>query len=396
MKIMKKYVVTAFILLMYLISINAQEEGISVVQNGNVKVNTVYNKTDSTKTLSPQVLSKKELRKQKVAKRNLHYNILAGPSYTPDLGVLIGGTSLLTFRVNPEDTTQLRSIIPPSIAVMFEGGVSIQMKPQLFFKDDKFRIFGQFSYKNIKENFYGIGYNTNKDWVRSDSTSEYRYSGIQINPWFLFRIKGSDFFIGPQLDITYDRMKKPAKYMQDLPSYIEAGGNASGYKNFSSGVGFLLSYDSRDMPANAYKGIYLNAQGMIYGKYIGSDNNFYRLDFDYRQYKSVGLRKVIAWTIQSKNVFGDVPLNKYSLVGTPFDLRGYYMGQYRDKSAHIALAEYRQMFNTDKSNWFKKIANHLGFAAWAGCGFMGPNPGKIEGVLPNAGRSEERRVGKEC
>ena len=114
-------------------------------------------------------------------------------------------------------------------------------------------------------------------------------------------------------------------------------------------------------------------------------NNFGRLGFDYRQYKSIGLRKVIAWTVQSKNVFGDVPLNKYSLLGTPFDLRGYYMGQYRDKSAHLAMAEYRQMFNTDKSNWFKKIVNRLGFAAWAGCGFMGPNPGKIEGVLPNAG-----------
>ena len=382
---MKKYIATALMLFVFLMNINAQEDGISIVKDGKVKVNTVFDKADSTKTTTPQTLSKKELRRQKVANRNLHYNILGGPSYTPDLGVLIGGTSLLTFRINPEDTLQLRSIIPPSIAIMLKGGISIQVKPQLFFKNDNFRIFGQFSYKNILENFYGIGYDTNKDWIRSDSTSQYRYNGIQINPWFLFRIKGSDFFVGPQLDINYDKMSKPAKGMQTLPSYIAAGGNEHGYKNFSLGVGFLLSYDSRDMPANAYKGVYLNAQGMVYGKYIGSDNNFYRLDFDYRQYKSVGQRKVIAWTIQSKNVFGDVPLNKYSLMGTPFDLRGYYTGQYRDKSAHLAIAEYRQMFNTDKSNWFKKIVNHLGFAAWGGCGFMGPNPGKIEGVLPNAG-----------
>jgi len=40
--------------------------------------------TDSTPTLS-----KKELRRQRVAKRNLHYNILGGPSYTPDFGLLI-------------------------------------------------------------------------------------------------------------------------------------------------------------------------------------------------------------------------------------------------------------------------------------------------------------------
>ena len=111
-----------------------------------------------------------------------------------------------------------------------------------------------------------------------------------------------------------------------------------------------------------------------------------RFELDYRQYKSVGERKVLAWTVQTKNVFGkNIPLNKYVLSGTPFDLRGYYMGQYRDKSSHVALVEYRQMFNTDRSNWLKRIIHHLGFVAWGGAGFMGPNPGKIEGVLPNAG-----------
>ena len=68
----------------------------------------------------------------------------------------------------------------------------------------------------------------------------------------------------------------------------------------------------------------------MYQKFLGGDNNFYRLEMDYRQYKRVGNRKVIAWTAQTKNVFGDVPMNQYALSGTPFDLRGYYMGQYRD------------------------------------------------------------------
>ena len=66
--------------------------------------------TDSTPTLS-----KKELRRQRVAKRNLHYNILGGPSYTPDFGLLIGGSALMTFRMNPSDTTQQRSVGPLSL-----------------------------------------------------------------------------------------------------------------------------------------------------------------------------------------------------------------------------------------------------------------------------------------
>ena len=330
-------------------------------------------------------LSKKELRRQRVARRNIHYNILGGPSYTPDFGALIGGSALVTFRMNPSDTLQRRSVLPMAVAVMFEGGLNLMVKPQLFFKNDKFRIFGKFTYKNTRENFYGVGYGTNKHYERSDSTSEYRYSGIQINPWFLFRLGKSNFFAGPQIDISYDKISDPAKYLVEQPDYKRLGGTEHGYKNFSSGLGFLLTYDSRDIPANAYKGIYLDFRGMMYQKFLGSDNNFFRLEVDYRQYKTVGKRKVFAWTVQTKNVFGDVPLNQYALSGTPFDLRGYYMGQYRDKSSHVVLAEYRQMFNTDKENWLKRMLNHLGFVAWGGCGFMGPTMGKVEGVLPNAG-----------
>lgn len=57
------------------------------------------------------------------------------------------------------------------------------VKPQLFSRMIN-SVFWKFTYKNTLENFYGIGYATNKHYERSDSTSEYRYSGFQINPWF--------------------------------------------------------------------------------------------------------------------------------------------------------------------------------------------------------------------
>lgn len=340
----------------------------------------------STSTDTVRVLSKKELHKIRLSKRNFHYNILGGPSYSPDFGLLVGGSALMTFSLQPSDATLQRSVVPMAIAFMFDGGINLFSKPQLFFKHDRFRIFGKFSYKNAQENFYGVGYTTNRDYMRSDTTSQYRYSGVQINPWFLFRVGSSNFFAGPQIDINYDHFTKPGKYLAQEPSYIDAGGDSHGYKNFNSGLGFLLTYDSRDIPSNAYKGMYLTFAGIMYHKIFGSNRNFYRLELDYRQYKSVGKRKVIAWTAQSKNVFGKhIPLTQYALTGTPFDLRGYYMGQYRDKSSHVILAEYRQMFNTDKETWLKRIISHLGFVAWAGCGFMGPGPVKIEGVLPNYG-----------
>ena len=213
--------------------------------------------------VSEDTLSKKELHKLKVAKRNFHYNILGGPSFSPDFGFLVGGSALMTFRMNPKDTTMRRSVVPAAMAFLFNGGLNIQVKPQLFFKDDRFRIFGQFTYKNTQENFYGIGYSTNKNYTRSDTTSQYRYSGIQINPWFLFRIKDTDFFIGPQIDLNYDKISNPAEYLVKQSDYKKAGGNVNGYKNFSSGIGFLLTYDTRDIPANPYQGIYLDFRGEL-------------------------------------------------------------------------------------------------------------------------------------
>ena len=134
-------------------------------------------KTDTLRlpadTLSPSMtLIKKELHRQKVARRNFHYNILGGPSFSPDFGFLVGGSALMTFRMNPKDTTMRRSVLPFAMAFIFKGGLNIQVKPQLFFKNDRFRIFGQFTYKNTQENFYGVGYSTNKNYERSDSTSQ--------------------------------------------------------------------------------------------------------------------------------------------------------------------------------------------------------------------------------
>ena len=43
-------------------------------------------------------LSKRELRRQRVANRNLHYNILGGPSYTPDFGLPRAGDATRAWK----------------------------------------------------------------------------------------------------------------------------------------------------------------------------------------------------------------------------------------------------------------------------------------------------------
>ena len=58
----------------------------------------------------------------------------------------------------------------------------------------------------------------------------------------------------------------------------------------------------------------------------------------------------------------------------------YIMLEYKLKRYGIPLIKQEESY-TDQSNWIKRVINRLGFVAWGGCGFMGPTPGKIEGVL---------------
>ena len=96
--------------------------------------------TAAATSASVPALPREELRKQTEARRNRRGGILVGPSYTPDFGAVLGGSALMTFRMNPSDTTQLRSVVPMAIAFMFNGGINLFSKPQLFLKGGRFRI----------------------------------------------------------------------------------------------------------------------------------------------------------------------------------------------------------------------------------------------------------------
>ncbi|TRX72049.1 BamA/TamA family outer membrane protein [Carboxylicivirga sp. M1479] len=332
--------------------------------------------------------AKQDSTESKKERKNLRFSILGGPGYTPDFGALLGGSALFTFSTNASDKELKRSVVPIGFAFLFEGGVTLISRPQLFFNHDRFRIFGQVIYKYTLDNYYGVGYETNKDRPRGKETTGYRNNALQINPIFLFRFQESNFFIGPVLDITSDRMNDVSEGVAMDENYIAQGGTSEELYLFNTGLGLNLSYDTRDVPANAYSGLLFDFKLTHYATYFGGDMNYSNISLEYRQFTTldwIGKRKSLGWMIQSKNSFGDVALSRIPFVGSPFDLRGYYLGQYRDESVHLAMGEYRNMFNSNRTDLMGKLINRLGFATWAGVGFMGPEPFDIEGVLPNFG-----------
>ncbi|MCT4673415.1 MAG: BamA/TamA family outer membrane protein [Prolixibacteraceae bacterium] len=320
--------------------------------------------------------------------KNLRFSILGGPGYTPDFGPLIGGSALFTFKMDVEDTITNRSVVPVAFAFLFRGGVNLLVKPQLFLNKDKIRLFGTYSYINTMDNYYGVGYSQNKNIVRSDSTTNYSSQMVQLNPVLLFRLSQSDFFLGPVIDFRVQNITNPSNGVMVDPNYVESGGDQEGLDILTSGIGIKFNYDTRDVPANAFEGVYLDFQFIQYASLFGSDQNYNVTDIQYRQYQSLpcmGKRSVLAWMFKSSYASGDIPFTQYPSIGSPFDLRGYYKGQFRDKSATSMLLEYRHMLNINPHNFVTRMLSKVGFATWCGVGMLGPSPFEVDGLLPNYG-----------
>ena len=82
---------------------------------------------------------------------------------------------------------------------------------------------------------------------------------------------------------------------------------------------------------------------------------------------------------------GKVPWPEMSMVGTPFDLRGYRWGHYRDRNMIFGLLEYRHMFTRKTLNKRGNYKSRHGFAVWSGFGSIAPTPFDYHNWLPNAG-----------
>jgi outer membrane protein assembly factor BamA len=232
----------------------------------------------------------------------------------------------------------------------------------------------------MPDNYWGVGYQNARYNEVSDSTTAYH------RDWQQFKFKMAymivpNFFIG----MNYDRNKTKADdinaWMASDEDFLKHGEEVN-----NSGFGLVIRYDSRDFPENAYKGWLLELAGTGYGKHTSSENIFQVYELDYRQYKQIRRKgSTLAWEVKTRHSFGDVPWTELSMVGTPFDLRGYPWGQYRDNVMLFALAEYRYMLPRKKPNSRNDMYGPFGFVLWSGAGSVAKEIREIKYWIPNGG-----------
>ena len=316
--------------------------------------------------------SRKAKKQEKIDSGKLMVTPLAGPAYTPELGFTIAGGIMTSFKTNIRDSLIQRSSAPIMLGVSSTGAFFLQSKWTTFWLEDKMRIYSDFNFKNMPDNYWGVGYDEARNAYKSDTTTKYVRTWFQFNPKILWQFR-KNWFVGPTININYTIGNDACETVAADPYYAKYND-----KPFNSGFGAVFQYDSRDVPVNAWGGTFLELSATFFGTYLGGQNNYQVYDFDLRKYFEIKRPgQTLAIQVRGRFGYNNMPYGEMSQIGTPFDLRGYTWGRYRDNSMLFALAEYRHMFL--KKNG--EISPH-GIVLWTGTGSVGQTAPDFKNWLP--------------
>ena len=349
----------------------------------------VSNYSFSQVIIDKEELTKREQRKLKMAQKKLKraqkikegkilFTPILIPAYSPELGGILAGGGLLTFKTNPKDSLIKRSSLPFTVSYTTTRAIVVTGIFNSYWVKDKIRININFDYKDMPDNYWGVGYESAYYNHKSDSTTSYNRQWWTFHPRILYQFK-KNYFIGLDVDYNFTKGSKESKPVLNDSIY-----SIYNERPLNSGLGFILRYDSRGNPIDARKGLLIDFRTTFYSPYLGGDNRYQVYLLDYRQFATVFSRpSVLAWQIKARLSKGDVPYGEMSQVGTPFDLRGYLWGRYRNNDMIYAMLEYRHKFLKKNGNESKH-----NFVSWLAAGKVfnilnSKNPNNK--WLPNAG-----------
>jgi hypothetical protein len=291
------------------------------------------------------------------------------PAYTPELGFLLSAGGMLSFRADPKSP---RSSVPMSVSYSASGALVLDARVRSYLAGDRVRFDIDVWSKDMVDHYFGATYPAARDTELGEDTRYHRRS-YQLKPVLLGRVMSS-LFAGALLDINRTEATEMSSSMEVDPAVVTGG---SAISNVGSGP--MVRFDTRDFPQNAFDGMLLQGSFAMYRTVGVAQSTYQVLDLDYRQYLPLP-RATLAWNVRARHGFGDVPWTELGGVGSPYDLRGYRWGRYRQKAIAYGIVEYRHRFVGAPS----ELGRH-GAVAWVGLGTLGADYTSLEGVLPNVG-----------
>ena len=261
------------------------------------------------------------------------------PFSNPTLGSgLVGGVAYFYPQTDAQKASQ-----PPSvtgIGAMYTDNDSwgVALGQSAYWDEDRWRFVGVLGYADVTLPLLVAGETSRSleiDWLLRGTLV---YTSLS-------RRFGTAWYAG--LAVQYLDIEQDFSFEFFTPDFV------LGNRIRSVALGPSLSYDTRDVPANAYTGRYFKATAMANNEGLGSDLDYESYSLAYRSYHQVLPSLVFAWEAVACMRSDDVPLWDACMIG----LRGFASTDHMGKSSLRAQAEFR---------W--TMSKRWGLAAFGGAG----------------------------
>ena len=232
-----------------------------------------------------------------------------------------------------------------------KGQSLIQLVHSVYTPGEKFYLNGEISAYDILLYYYGIGPKTT-----SANESETKYKLFIVNQRLQKQIAPKLFFGGLYRLTDISQVDIPARNLNDDGTNVFLTDprvtERERHGTRVSGLGPVITYDTRDVLLAAFRGNLLDVSATFNGTGLGSDYRFTRYQVDARHFQPVFSEKtILAMQFLGQFHTGDVPFRELgglgaNLGGTLYNnanlLRGIYEQRFRDRQMIMFQAELRQ------------------------------------------------------
>lgn len=248
--------------------------------------------------------------------------------YLPETKLGFGGVARCSFKWQQQIVSEKVSSISAGLVYTLNKQLLIYFPYNLYFKEDKIWIKGEFGYYDYIYPYQGIGIE-NRTALESYSV---KFPRIETD--YLHKYK-KDLYLG--INFRLDAFNGLGFDEEGALKFEDVLGKEGG---LTLGIGPLLILDKRDHINFPTKGSLLEMRYFFNAKALGSDYDFTFFEFSTSKYIPIK-NNVLALNAYTKIVYGEAPFYELALFGGGKQSRGYLRGSYRDDAAFGLQMEYR-------------------------------------------------------
>jgi outer membrane protein assembly factor BamA len=248
--------------------------------------------------------------------------------YTPETQLALGVGGMYYFHLSGlgyrSSSLQLFSVYTTN------NQFQLEVVPELYWDEDRFRFRGSFSADRFVDRFFGIGNTTPKD---SEEQFKSRKMNVALN---LQARVFSSYYAGLEYRFRWEKITE-----FDPEGQLKNSGYLGVEPGVSSGFSLFAVKDSRDTLYSPLSGAFHQLSYGWFRSWMGSDFEFTRAKADLRRYIQLTGRHILALQAFIESLTGHPPFQMLALFGGQERMRGHYLGRYRDKFMAAVQAEYR-------------------------------------------------------